>query len=824
MASTDPLHDDLTEVGEHFALQVQTRDAEGASRALQAVSEVVVDLAPAPDSAAPRLSPLAPMPEGPLLRIDDLSTRIDTRRRLAEAIQAALDDVAGSDAEVVVLPVDGLTDLDQCRRAAVLRLFPRPTQAAGRLDPSWIDVAAEWVFGDQRPDATVRLRVLGVERSVRAAEAAGVLHGCAAAQVWCDVVTGDVSARIRTASISFGAAPHVAIAGGGPRCDDDGLLARFELLEEVARELAAEVAYACLDFEETFADLGMGLSHTDWVLEGGSSPNTVAGRLGDWYVPEAFGYQILGPRHVERLRASEPRRPWGRPVAGDHLELRIGEPVDWLVSSEVRADVRADGWELLEPIMLRADQLDAALRARDQVDGDPVPPPVSDAAVALHGVPQLDAIVIDGERHPRRGTRLTVLELAAWLAGEPHTDEPATVSPVLALFVRHLGLGFDDEHRQRLKPLATRLVASRGEPADERRRAWQLTDWLVRVHAPPWLRRAGLTESADRLDGLESITGHTDLVRAVDLLGNAIVTASRRLEITTTIAGARAEVVDQIAWDVWERAAEQTGWMAASEAVQYEIPADLAYAADARVVECSRDPRIRSDLEANTHGLGDAIWLAALHEIATAAWRGAWSTTEEFVHHESTFSLQTALRRSLESELGPGAEDMGVELLVDEVDAAVRDALARLVLADDDEPDYWKHAIEAASAGERGAIWRRALDETRHVLGASLFDDAIGVARTELHRWLDEAPRLVGRAVAAAVAREASGVAGRGIAARAAAERFARGGTEEEAEAAAEAAIGGIVDELADDALDMVERLVDHVERVHDQAGVTAPT
>ena len=821
MASTDPLHDDLNEVGEHFAVQVRTHDAEGASHALQAVADVVVDLAPAPDATRPRLSPLAPMPDGPLLRIDDLSTRIDTRRRLSEAIQGALDDSVRSDASVVVLPVDGLTDLDRCRRAAVLRLFPPPTESAGRLDPSWIDVAAEWAFGDQRPDATVRLRVLGVERSVRAAEAAGVLHGCAAAQAWCDVVTGDVAARIRTASISFGAAPHVAIAGGGPRCDDDGLLARYDLLEEVARELGRDVAYACLDFEDTFADLGMGLSHTDWVLEGGASPNTVAGRLVDWFVPEAFGYQILGPRHIERLRASAPRRTWGRPVGADHHELHIGEPVDWLISSDVRADVRADGWELLEPIMLRSDQLEAALHAREEVDGDVAASSVAPDAttVALHGVPDLDAIVIDGERHPRRGTRLTVLELAAWLAGEPHTDEPTSVSPVLRLFVRHLGLGFDDDHRQRLKPLAGRLVGSRGGPADERQRAWQLTDWLVRVHAPPWLRRAGLTESADRLDGLESITGHTDLVRAVDLLGNAIVTASRRLEITTTIAGARAEVVDQIAWDVWERAAERTGWMAASEAVQYEIPTDLAYAADARVVECSRDPRIRAELEASTRGLGDAIWLAALHEIATAAWQGAWSTTEEFVHHESTFSIRTALRRSLESELGAGAEDMGVDLLVEEVDANVRDALAHLVLADEEETDYWKRALEAASAGDRGAVWRRALDETRHVLGESLFDDAIGVARAELHRWLEEAPRLVGRAVAAAVAREASGVAGRGIAARAAAERFARGGTEDEAEAAADEAVRGIVATLADDAVDMVSRLVDLVD---DQAGVSS--
>jgi hypothetical protein len=106
-------------------------------------------------------------------------------------------------------------------------------------------------------------------------------------------------------------------------------------------------------------------------------------------------------------------------------------------------------------------------------------------------------------------------------------------------------------------------------------------------------------------------------------------------------------------------------------------------------------------------------------------------------------------------------------------------------------------------------VWRRAFDETRRVLGETLFDDAIEVASDELHHWLDQAPRLVGRAVAAAVAREASGVAGRGIAARAAAERLARGGDEQDAEDAARAAVEPIVDLLAEDALAMVEALVD---------------
>lgn len=811
VGTIDPLHDELNEAGEHFAVFVQTTDGrrtvqKQGVQALRAVAIESASLAAVTGATSPRISPIAPLPDGVVLRIDDLSTRIDTRRRVAQSIRGSLVDAGIPDAAVDVLPVDGLSDLDRCRRAVVLRMFPQPAGAAGRLSAEWIDVAADWVFGDQRPESTVRLRVLGVERAVRAAEAAGVLHGCAAAHVWCDIVTGDVETRVRTASISFGAAPHVAIAGGGPRCDDDGLIARFELLRDVVRELHHDCAYACLDFEPGFADLGTGLSNTEWALEGGASPNTVAGRLCDRFIPDVFGYQLLGSAHVARLRLADGSRDWGVPLSDDRFELAVGAPVDWLPTSEVRGDVRGDGWDLLDPLLLRGEDLADEL-SRAASDGELSQREVdNDEAAAGHGLPELDAIVIDPDRHPRRGTRLTVLELAAWLAGEPHSDTPASVSPVLRVFVSHLGMGLDDRLRQDLKPLAARLVGTAGDAARDQQRALRLTDWLVRGHAPPWLRQAGLTESADRLDGLTSITDNTDLVRAVDLLGNAIVTAGRRLEITTAIAGDHADVVDQISWDAWEEAAERSGWVAATEAVLHGIPADLAYAADQRVVECSRDPRIRAELEASSRGLGDAIWSAALHEIAAAAWRGAWDATEEFVHHESTFSIRTALRRSLEDAVGD-EDPVVVEAMLDDVDAEARDALAHLVLSEEAEPDYWKRAVESASIGEDGRLWRAALDETRGILGVTLFDDAIEVARTELHRWLDRAPQIVGRVVAAAVAREASGVAGRAVSARAAAERLARGATEEEAEDAARHAIEPIVTALSNAAVALADEL-----------------
>lgn len=803
MATIDPLHEELIALADSFAVQVRSDEADKAAGALQTVAAELARLAATPGEDTPRLSRIARLPDGPLLRVDDLSARTDTRRRAADAIRGAVDSVGGG-AEVAVHSVDGLRDLDRCRRAAVLRLFPAPQGAKGRLDPSWIDVAADWVFGDQRPEAPVRMRILGVERSVPAAEAAGILHGCAASGVWCDVVTGDLDSRIRTASISFGVAPHLAIAGGGPRCDDDGLLARYDLLREVAESLADRCTYACLDFEETFADLGTGLSHTEWGLDAGASPNVVAGRLCDRYVPEVFPLQVLGPAHHRALLAYDPHRSWGTPIGVDRHLLVLGEPIDWLPHSEVRGDVRGDGWALFEPLLLGEDDLDEALAQTSLAPEDRRSP----TSALATGLPDLASIVIDPTRHPRRGTHLTVLELAAWLSGEAHTDDPQTVSPVLRTFVRNLALGLGDDLRQELKPVAGALVGTGpSNDGDERRRAWLLADWLVRGHAPPWLERAGLSESADRLDGLGSITDQPTLVRAVDLLGRAIVTAGRRLEITLEIAGdERAEFVDELAWDVWEQAAERSGWIAASEAMQYEIPDDLAYATDQRVVECSRDPRIRAEVERSPGGLGDAIWSAALHEVASTAWRSAWEVIEEFVHHESTFSVQTTLRRSLETDLGAGGVDS--DLLIDEVDRAAHDALARLVLDGTPKAQRWAGVLATISAIEGGERWRGAIDETRSVLGEGLFDEAVWHGRQELDAWIDRAPRLVGRTVAAAVAREASGVAGRAIAARAVAESLAHGASDDEAAAAARVAVAPVVERLALDAFRILDALV----------------
>lgn len=801
---TDTLHDTLDSDVGSLALQLRTADHPAAVSVLRSITEALRD-AVRDGAAVPRISGVAPLPDGPLLRIDDLPADLVTRRRMAEAVEDLVVDAGFALGALAVLAVDGLEDLDSCPRAVVLRLFPTPLGAAGRLPRHWIDLAAEWVFGDQAPDAVVRLRVLGVELSVPAKDAAGILHGCAGARTWCDLVTGDVDSRVRTASISFGIAPHVAVAAGGPRCDDTGLLARFDLLGEVARD-CADAAYACLDFEETFGNLGVGLSHVPWVSHGGASPNRVVGRLADRHVPEAFPLQILGRAHAEVLAEDIPGLT---ALGGGSWELALDEPTDWLPDAEARDQSRRRGWDVLGPLLLGEDELEDALAeatTHGNTDVPLVPDAFQDAAAA--GVPDPESIVIEAHSHPHRGMRLTVLELAAWLTGEPHSDAPTSVSPVLRHYVRELTVGLDDDRRQRLASFASALAATgNSDDAAERSRCWLLADHLLRVHAPAWLRAAGLTESADRLSTLGSIEADTQLVRGVDLLGNAIGTASRRLEITESIAADRADVVDALAWDAWEDVSQRSGWAAAADTVAHGIPGDLTFATDQRVMECSRDPEQRSQLESSTRGLGDEVWSTALQEVAGAAWRSAWEQAESLVHHDSTFSVRTTLRRSLQGMV-PDADEVTIDMLFDDIDGAARDAIARLILVGDDESDYLAKGIAAAGRVDGGAAWRRALDETRRVLGVSLFDDAIEAARLRLADWADRAPRMVARAVVASVTREACSVAGRGVAARAAAEALARSGSEARAAEAAGAAVEPLVSPLAEASLELLSTLI----------------
>ena len=118
--------------------------------------------------------------------------------------------------------------------------------------------------------------------------------------------------------------------------------------------------------------------------------------------------------------------------------------------------------------------------------------------------------------HPSQGR--SAMEWVSYLAGEPHSNEPDCVSPVLRAFCRTLNDAMEDESRQRLLPYLERTIGTAADGLDETR-SWMALDWLIRVYAPTWLDAAGLPHAATRLTTLSPVIGMPELKIAIVALG-----------------------------------------------------------------------------------------------------------------------------------------------------------------------------------------------------------------------------------------------------------------------------------------------------------------
>ena len=88
----------------------------------------------------------------------------------------------------------------------------------------------------------------------------------------------------------------------------------------------------------------------------------------------------------------------------------------------------------------------------------------------------------------RDAKELCVMSLAALIANEPHTDHPVCACPVLTAVAVQLNDGLwwasDDERTVALKPLAAKLVGTRGTDALALRRADVFVNLALRVWTP----------------------------------------------------------------------------------------------------------------------------------------------------------------------------------------------------------------------------------------------------------------------------------------------------------------------------------------------------
>lgn len=186
----------------------------------------------------------------------------------------------------------------------------------------------------------------------------------------------------------------------------------------------------------------------------------------------------------------------------------------------------------------------------------------------------LDTLTLAAGYHDP-GDEMCVMEAAAFIAGEEWSDSPECASPVVGAFMRAWNDALNDDDRQDLKRYILRLVGSKGTPEQEDLRGWMALDWLVRVHAPAWLRLAGLGEHADRLAGFAEI--RPDTVRRVKHALDAVLEAARATRITAR------DTAWCPAWDAAMAATIDAAWVATGDAawgVALDAAWDAAWAAE----------------------------------------------------------------------------------------------------------------------------------------------------------------------------------------------------------------------------------------------------
>ncbi len=81
------------------------------------------------------------------------------------------------------------------------------------------------------------------------------------------------------------------------------------------------------------------------------------------------------------------------------------------------------------------------------------------------------------------------MELASMLAGEPFSDHPASVCPVIGSFLRAYNDSIDDDRRQDLYAYAAQVVGSRSSFNAQRDRAEILSEWAFEMQRRQWTSR-----------------------------------------------------------------------------------------------------------------------------------------------------------------------------------------------------------------------------------------------------------------------------------------------------------------------------------------------
>lgn len=332
------------------------------------------------------VSAVAETPDGPMLYIDGGYTPDEVLATIPDIVARHLRDAGVGDAVISSLETtESLDKLSELPNAVVLVLFAPPLSYVAIQDgqrptisDACLDAAVAWVAEDLDEEDRIWAQTL-VTFPVTVGDARSLLAPERRRRSL-RIVSGDPTrARIRAAHVSF-ISGHLALGSGGPAATDDELVLAMESLRSVARQLAAEVAYAYIDFHPRFYVLGTPNVAGDWYSRGGAAPEQLS-RLCDEFVQDGFPCQILGAGHLARLaRAGVDLRAHPDLCDGPHVlpdgrvELCIGSPSDWLVAPSDAGSPRRDpnvpraAQSLLTPCLLSKDEATTVFRERVRRD------------------------------------------------------------------------------------------------------------------------------------------------------------------------------------------------------------------------------------------------------------------------------------------------------------------------------------------------------------------------------------------------------------------------------------------------------------------------
>jgi hypothetical protein len=172
----------------------------------------------------------------------------------------------------------------------------------------------------------------------------------------------------------------------------------------------------------------------------------------------------------------------------------------------------------------------------------------------------LDTITLDKGSHQSKDEGGCILEWVSYLAGEPWSDTPECVSPVIRQFCITWNDQLPDADRTRLlRPFLLKVQGTNTGPEDDEKRAWVACDWLVREFTPGWLRRAGLNDDAAVLAALPELTSTELCDAALPSIRKAQKKADAARDAAGAAAGAAArDAAGAAAWDAARDALQDT--------------------------------------------------------------------------------------------------------------------------------------------------------------------------------------------------------------------------------------------------------------------------